>query len=54
MEIRINKYKGGPYWGVWLNKELLAVTVYKKGALAIREAILNLHQTMLRDGLIGS
>jgi hypothetical protein len=35
--ISISRY-GVRYWAVYLNDELLAVTVYKKGALAIQEA----------------
>lgn len=37
--IRVEKYRGTRHWGVWVNDELLAVTVYKKGALAIRETL---------------
>lgn len=36
MKIRITKY-GGRNWAVWTNDELLAVTVYRKGAFAIRD-----------------
>lgn len=35
--ISVSRY-GVRYWTVYLNDELLAVTVYKKGALAIQEA----------------
>ena len=38
-DIRIEKYRGTRHWAVWVNDELLAVTVYKKGALAIRETL---------------
>ena len=38
-DIRIEKYRGTRHWAVWVNGELLAVTVYKKGALAIRETL---------------
>jgi hypothetical protein len=34
MNIRITKY-GNRNWAVWIGEELLAVTVYKKGARAI-------------------
>jgi len=30
---------GARYWAVYLNGQLLAVTVYKKGALAIQNAL---------------
>ena len=38
-DIRVEKYKGTRYWPVWLGEELLAVTVYKKGAMAIKEIL---------------
>lgn len=41
LSIRVEKYKTTRYWAVWLNSELLAVTVYKKGAIAIKLALLN-------------
>jgi hypothetical protein len=34
----ISRY-GERYWAVYLNGQLLAVTVYKKGALAIQNAL---------------
>lgn len=33
----IEKYKDSRYWAVWVDGQLLAVTVYRKGAVAIRE-----------------
>jgi len=36
--LSITKY-GQRYWAVWLDGELLAVTLYKKGARAITAAI---------------
>ena len=33
-ELRITKY-GNRNWAVWIGEELLAVTVYKKGAKAV-------------------
>ena len=30
---------GSRYWAVYVNGELLAVTVYKKGALAVQQAL---------------
>jgi len=38
-DVRVEKYKGTRYWAVWINGELLAVTVYKKGAVAVKETI---------------
>ena len=37
--ISIEKYRGRPYWSIWLGEELLAVTVYKKGAVAIKDLL---------------
>ena len=37
--IRVNRYGETRYWAVWVNGELLAVTVYKKGALAIQDKL---------------
>lgn len=34
-EIRIERYRESRYWGVWLDEELLAVTVYKRGAESV-------------------
>ena len=31
----VGKYKESRFWGIWIDDELLAVTVYRKGALAI-------------------
>ena len=39
--IKIKKWKDTRFWAIWINQELLAVTVYKKGALAIKELILS-------------
>jgi hypothetical protein len=44
IEIKIDRWKRTRYWSVWLNQELLAVVLYKKGALAIKKAILTLQQ----------
>ena len=38
MDIRITKY-GNRNWAVWIGGELLAVTVYKKGARAISDLL---------------
>jgi len=37
--IRVEKYRGTRYWSIWLGEELLAVTVYKKGAMAIKKLL---------------
>ena len=39
--LSITKY-GQRYWAVWLDGDLLAVTLYKKGARAITAAITTL------------
>lgn len=36
--VSITRY-GTRYWAVWLNGELLAVTLYRKGARAVFSAI---------------
>jgi hypothetical protein len=40
MTIEITKYSGR-HWAVLVDGRLLCVTVYKKGALAVRDALLN-------------
>lgn len=39
--IEITKYKQSRFWAVWIGSELLAVVCYKKGALAIKDALIN-------------
>ena len=39
--IEIGPYRGSRYWGVWVDSELLAVVCYRKGAEAIKTALLN-------------
>ena len=39
--LSITKY-GDRYWAVWLDGQLLAVTLYKKGAKAVATAITSL------------
>ncbi len=39
--LSITKY-GDRYWAVWLDGQLLAVTVYKKGAKAVASTITSL------------
>lgn len=38
--IEIGHYRGSRYWGVWVDSELLAVVCYRKGAEAIKSALL--------------
>jgi len=38
MQITVTRY-GARHWAVYLNGQLLAVTVYKKGALAVQDAL---------------
>ncbi|MCP4486151.1 MAG: hypothetical protein GY820_02355 [Gammaproteobacteria bacterium] len=38
-EVRVEKYRKTRYWAVWLGEELLAVTVYKKGATAVKNIL---------------
>lgn len=40
-DIRITKYKKSRFFAVWVNDELLAVVCYMKGALAIKQALLD-------------
>ena len=49
--IDIRKYRGGRYWGVWMGKRLLAVLVYKKGAIAVREEIIRMYDRKCMIGL---
>ena len=39
--IEIGRYRGSRNWGVWVDSELLAVVCYRKGAEAIKSALLN-------------
>ena len=41
MTIEIAKY-GSRHWAVFIDGRLLCVTMYKKGALAVRDALLDL------------
>ena len=42
MKIEVTRYKGSRNWAVYLNGELLAVTVYRKGAHAVALTIARL------------
>ena len=48
--IEITRY-GNRNWAVWLNGELLAVTVYKKGAQAIAHLVTRLTQPHVTPNL---
>ena len=46
MKVAVEKYRkpdgyATRYWSVWVNGELLAVTLYRKGAEAVAKAITN-------------
>ena len=54
MKVEVARYlkpDGYPsrYWAVMIDGELLAVTVYRKGAEAVAEALTNSHVTTLQD-----
>ena len=58
MKVAVEKYRkpdgyATRYWSVWVNGELLAVTLYRKGAQAVATAITNQNQdsyvTTLKD-----
>lgn len=40
--ISVSRYGETRYWAVWINGELLAVTVYKKGATAVRDKLFSI------------
>lgn len=37
--ISVSRYGSTRFWAVYVGAELLCVTVYKKGALAVRDAL---------------
>jgi len=39
LSVSISRYKNGRHWAIWLNGELLAVALYKKGAISILKTI---------------
>jgi hypothetical protein len=43
--IEIRKYRHTRFWAVYVDGELLAVTVYRKGAVAVREMIVRVYFT---------
>ena len=48
----ITRY-GSRHWAVYLNGKLLAVTVYKKGALAVQDALLSHSQSIEKRSTAG-
>ena len=40
VEVSIQRWKSSRFWAVFVDGELLALAVYKKGAMAIRERLL--------------
>ncbi len=43
--LHITKYRNTRYWAVWEGHQLLCVTVYKKGALAVMRRLQHLRQS---------
>lgn len=41
MKIEVARYRTSRYWSVTVNGELLVVTVYRKGARAVADALAN-------------
>ena len=48
--VQITRY-GSRNWAVWLDGELLAVTVYKKGATAVAHALTRFSQRPVQQHL---
>ena len=42
--IEVRKYRNTRFWAVYVDGELLAVVVYRKGARAIADMLLKIHQ----------
>jgi len=42
--LHITKYRNTRYWAVWEGHQLLCVTVYKKGALAVMRRLQHLRR----------
>ena len=42
--LRITKYRNTRYWAVWEDHQLLCVTVYKKGAVAVLRRLQHLRR----------
>lgn len=45
--IEIGHYRRSRYWGIWVDSELLAVVCYRKGAEAIKSALLDHSESKL-------
>jgi hypothetical protein len=43
--IEVRKYRNTRFWAVYVDGELLAVVVYRKGARAIADMLLKMHQS---------
>jgi hypothetical protein len=41
--IEIRKYRQSRHWAVYVDGELLAVVVYRKGAVAIADMLMRMH-----------
>jgi len=50
LKVEVNRYPNTRFWQVIVNGQLLAVVVYRKGALAIKETIEKLAKGMDREG----
>ena len=42
--IEVRKYRSTRFWAVYVDGELLAVVVYRKGARAIADILMGMHQ----------
>ena len=42
--IEVRKYRHTRFWAVYVDDELLAVVVYRKGARAIADMLIKMHQ----------
>lgn len=51
-ELRITRYRQSRYWAVWNAENLVAVTLYKKGARAISQLINPMKTTDNKKGLL--
>ncbi|PWU11162.1 MAG: hypothetical protein C5B47_01210 [Verrucomicrobia bacterium] len=49
--IRIAHYKGSRFWGVWLGNFLVAVTVYRCGAMSVALLVYELTQSRIQRSL---
>jgi hypothetical protein len=42
--IEVRKYRQTRFWAVYVDGELLAVVVYRKGARAVADMLMKMHQ----------